>query len=406
MASFYEYVPGPHLVQGFCSPLHVILAAYGEACQFLSFRNVRCQQVGAREKSLLEDGQCFPVDEFCSTLGQHHRIYDDDLLAILLQLVGDDADVVCGEKHACLYHVYVDIGQNGIQLLRQEFCRHTMDGCDSAGILGCEGSHCRRTIGAEKGDGFQVGLNAGPAAGVAAGDGKDIAAGELCSAVEKKCKFGSCQARLPVPQDRRNNRQGVCAVIDYLTAVVTIDTPYGNDRQFHPFLYCRQCFRAGQMADLLAVGGEHGAQTYVIGTVGLSLEGFFQVVGGYTDDLSRAKLPPCLQRTAVLLAKMKPVCVKGLGQRQIIIDEKGDACFGTLFFQLQADGQFFARLTCFFPILNDADTAVDAAFTRSASRVPSSVIRYTPLMGELLKSRSTTRRRKSFLFSMDILLRT
>ena len=87
-----------------------------------------------------------------------------------LEPVGDFGDDGRVEKHADLDGVDGDVIGHGVELGAQEFGRGHVDVADAHGVLADEGGDDAHAVGAVGGEGLQVGLQAGAAAGVGAGD--------------------------------------------------------------------------------------------------------------------------------------------------------------------------------------------------------------------------------------------
>ena len=96
--------------------------------------------------------------------GYHHGIHHDMLCVVAVQLLSNYPDQLSRGYHADLDGVRVDVGENGIDLLRQKFRGGFKNAGNTGGVLGGQGG--------DGGHGLDIGLNAGAAAGIAAGNGQ------------------------------------------------------------------------------------------------------------------------------------------------------------------------------------------------------------------------------------------
>ena len=79
----------------------------------------------------------------------------------------DDGEV---RHHADLDRADFEIGEHRIDLRGDEFGRHLMDAGNTGGVLRGQRRDHRGAVDAERGKTLQVGLNAGAAGGIRAGD--------------------------------------------------------------------------------------------------------------------------------------------------------------------------------------------------------------------------------------------
>jgi hypothetical protein len=75
-------------------------------------------------------------------------------------------------QHAQLHRADAEVVEAGVDLGAQEIHRRHVHGADAARVLGGERGERAQAMHAVGGEGFQVGLDAGAAAGVGAGDGQ------------------------------------------------------------------------------------------------------------------------------------------------------------------------------------------------------------------------------------------
>ena len=94
------------------------------------------------------------------------------LCAVEVQSLGDGVDERGRGYHADLHRIRVDVGEHGIELLRQKLRRGVKNGGHTGGILRCQGgngAHGKHAVG---GHGLDIGLDPGTAAGITAGNGQ------------------------------------------------------------------------------------------------------------------------------------------------------------------------------------------------------------------------------------------
>ena len=91
---------------------------------------------------------------------------------MLLQCVGDGMDHFGVGQHAELHRVDVEVVEAGVQLRAQEVDWWHVHGGHAAGVLRGQRGDRRKAVHTMRGEGLQVGLDAGAAAGVGAGDGE------------------------------------------------------------------------------------------------------------------------------------------------------------------------------------------------------------------------------------------
>ena len=112
------------------------------------------------------------AQEFVAAFGHHDRIENDVAGPVGRQAVGHRFNDVGGVEHADFDGVGADVGQDRVDLGGDEVRRYRMNGGDGLCVLGGQGRDYGHAVAFQGGKGFQVGLNAGPAAAVRAGDGQ------------------------------------------------------------------------------------------------------------------------------------------------------------------------------------------------------------------------------------------
>ena len=75
-------------------------------------------------------------------------------------------------QHADLDGIDADVFHHGVDLRAQHVGRHAVDGAHALGVLRGDGGDGRHAVAAQRAEGLEVGLDAGAAAAVGAGDGE------------------------------------------------------------------------------------------------------------------------------------------------------------------------------------------------------------------------------------------
>ncbi len=75
-------------------------------------------------------------------------------------------------QHADLHRVHANVLGHGVDLRTQHVGRNAVDGAHALGVLRGDGGDGRHAVAAERAEGLEVGLDAGAAAAVGAGNGK------------------------------------------------------------------------------------------------------------------------------------------------------------------------------------------------------------------------------------------
>ena len=95
------------------------------------------------------------------------------------QRIGDGMGDVGRGDHADLHRIDADIGKDRIDLAGDEVGRDQFDAADAPRVLGGQGGDDGHAVDAVRREGLQIGLDAGPAGGVRAGDRENVADGGL-----------------------------------------------------------------------------------------------------------------------------------------------------------------------------------------------------------------------------------
>ena len=107
-------------------------------------------------------------------LRDHHRVEHDVLRLVTAQRIGDRASDRRVRKHADLHRVDADVVEHGVELRGNEARVRRVNRGDAARVLRGQRRDHARAIGAERGEGLQIGLDAGAAAGIGTGDRQHI----------------------------------------------------------------------------------------------------------------------------------------------------------------------------------------------------------------------------------------
>ena len=187
---------------------HVVQRADAQARHGLGLGDVRGDDAGARHELGAHRAHRIAIEQRVAALGHHHRVDDE-----VGQLECGDGrrhrlDDCRRREHAGLRRVDRDVGGDGLDLRGHELgwqrvrCRH--DAC----VLGGDGGDRADAVAAVRRKRLEIGLDAGAAAGVAAGDGQvrfAMGARQSCSVTafadaRSRCRFAEHQQEL----ERRN----------------------------------------------------------------------------------------------------------------------------------------------------------------------------------------------------------
>ena len=129
---------------------------------------------GEREDFGAQGGDGVGGEQVVSALGDHDGIDDEAGDAVAAEGGGDGRDDFRGAQHPEFDGVDADVGEERVELLRDEGDGHGVDAGDAEGVLGGEGGDDAGAVGAEGGEGFEVGEEAGSAGRIDAGDAEDV----------------------------------------------------------------------------------------------------------------------------------------------------------------------------------------------------------------------------------------
>ncbi len=158
---------------------------------------VRGDDDGARDQDPLQARDRLLIEQNRAGRGDHHRIEHHEDAGEALQSLGDGLDDRRRRQHADLDRADLKVGRNGLHLRDHETRRHDMHALDAQRVLGSERGDRGRAVNAERGEGLEVGLDAGPAPRIGARDGEcdrchGATIGRLCER-RKRCLSRSWQ---------------------------------------------------------------------------------------------------------------------------------------------------------------------------------------------------------------------
>ncbi len=154
---------------GFFHGVQIVNREIGEnAC----FRGIWGDNKGYGEDVGDEGGDGVLLKELITVFGDHDGIYDEAIEVKFAKDGGDGTDKVCGGKHTCFSGVSADVVEDRAELECEEFRGNIMNAVNAPGVLCGKCGDGGHAVDAEGVEGFKVGLYAGAAAGIGAGDGE------------------------------------------------------------------------------------------------------------------------------------------------------------------------------------------------------------------------------------------
>ena len=158
-------------VQG--CPLHVLRRAQRAVDQQPGLIEIGGDHRGAGKQLAHQRLHRRFFDQHGATGGDHDRIEHYVLQRVPIDRLGNRTHNLGRMQHADLDGVGADVLDDGIDLVAQHLRRHAVDGPHAAGVLRGECGNGGHAVAAQRGNGFQVGLDPGATAAVRTGDGKD-----------------------------------------------------------------------------------------------------------------------------------------------------------------------------------------------------------------------------------------
>ena len=213
------------------------------------FRQIRGDDQRLRHQHIAQDLDRFGREQPVAGRRDHHRIEHDLALVVTFEPRRHRFDHRRLRQHADLDRADIEIGKHRIDLRGDEVRRHVVDRGDALGILRGQRRDHRGAIDAERGEGFQIGLDAGAAAGIRARDGdrdrRGHAAPRFSRAASTRLRnvsaaaFGSFAMR-----KSRDYRDAVGAGRDRVRRIAFVDAGDRSDRKARRALADRGCDRA------------------------------------------------------------------------------------------------------------------------------------------------------------------
>ena len=136
----------------------------------LGLRDVGRDEIGQRQEAGAQDADGALREEAGARLGHHHGVDDHVARAVALQGGGDRPDARGVDEHADLDGAGLEVGEDGVDLLRQEPRGKGLDRQDSPAVLGRPGRQRGSPVDAVRRERQEVGLDSGAAAGVGGRD--------------------------------------------------------------------------------------------------------------------------------------------------------------------------------------------------------------------------------------------
>ena len=160
-------------VERFGGAAGVLYRPYRHVGEVFRFGGVRACDPRAFPERLEERFPPFGVEQGGSAAGGEDWIDDQVRGVSTLEGVGGGADDGRVGEHACFDGVRRVVVEDGFDLRLNDVGRQGVRSLDAVGVLGGDGGDGCASVRSVCGDGFQVVLDAGSAAGVGACDGED-----------------------------------------------------------------------------------------------------------------------------------------------------------------------------------------------------------------------------------------
>ena len=145
------------------------------------FRQVWSDQRHLRQQSLTQGLHRRGRQQRIAAFRQHDGIQHHIGHPVARQPLGHGFHNIGLRQHADFGGIDAHIAEYRIELRRHKVRFNTIDRLHAAGILRHQGGDRRAAIGSQRGEGFQIGLDTGPAAGIGAGDGQGVDAFHPCT---------------------------------------------------------------------------------------------------------------------------------------------------------------------------------------------------------------------------------
>ncbi len=146
----------------------------GSTEQYTGLGKIRCDHTCHRDEHRAQcRNRIFP-QQMMAALRHHHRIQHDVAHPMMPQTLCDRRGNLRCRHHADLNRIDPHVGEYRVDLFGDESRVDGLKGSHTLRVLRRQRGDNRHAIGTERGECLQVGLDAGAAAWIRAGDGKDI----------------------------------------------------------------------------------------------------------------------------------------------------------------------------------------------------------------------------------------
>ena len=257
-----------------------------------------------------------------------------------------------------------DVGEDGVYLLGQKLGADLEDAGYTGGVLGRQGSDGAHGEDAVHGHGFEVGLNAGAAAGIAARDGKCSFHGfaPLDDLFCQCLQLFALSLNVLGAEDRAHEGHAVRAGAFEFEDVVFMDAADGHDRHIHGVA---DLFQPALRQDIhigFGVGGKCRADAQIVRAVGHGQLCFLDGMGRHTDDHVRADLGADVCGSHIFLPDMDAVGMAFYSDLDVIVDDEGYAIAAAESGKIHGFLQKCRVVQLLFPQLDAGDAAFQRVF--------------------------------------------
>ena len=150
----------------------VRLARDGYAGEDFGFGDVRRDERRQGDEFFFIERDGIVLEQFVSAGCDHDGIDDERRASVISKEIGHCIHDGSCPEHACLDGIGRNVVVDGFELGFDHGNRGIHDHADPLRILRCQGADAAHAVGAEGGEGLQVGLDTGTAGGVGARDGE------------------------------------------------------------------------------------------------------------------------------------------------------------------------------------------------------------------------------------------
>jgi len=172
MPALDEHGLRPEAVEALRRRPHLLHGVHREAREFARLEEVRRHQRRPGEQPGPERVPEVLRLQRGADGGDHHRV-DDEGEVLGIETLRDGPDDLAGVEHPRLRRAHVEVLEDRVELAADSGGGQRVDAADAARVLCGGAGEDGAAVDADGGEGLQVGLDAGAAAGVAAGDRED-----------------------------------------------------------------------------------------------------------------------------------------------------------------------------------------------------------------------------------------